>query len=225
MLVLLLKLTKKGKVLTENVKMESKLSSNIFERMLKELQKEEYIIIEKGVIRIGNSNRLKLALKAASLGSDIQEISSLFSWQEFEDMAALALERNGYVVAKNVRFKYSNRRWEIDVVGCRKPLVLCIDCKHWKRGLRPSALIRVVEKQAERSYSLMEALPISSLRLECAIWRRAKFIPIILSLFPSSYKFHKAVPVVPVLQFQDFLTQLPALVGSLCYSTKNFHHL
>ena len=225
MLVLLLKLTKTGKVLTENVKMESKLSSNIFKKMLKELQKEGYIIIEKGVIRIGNSNRLRLALKAASLGSDIQEISSLFSWQEFEDMAALALERNGYVVAKNVRFKYSNRRWEIDVVGCRKPLVLCIDCKHWKRGLRPSALIRVVEKQAERSYSLMEALPISSLRLECAIWRRAKFIPIILSLFPSSYKFHKAVPVVPVLQFQDFLTQLPALVGSLRYSTKNFHHL
>jgi hypothetical protein len=225
LLILLLKLTKKGKVLTKNVKMESRLSSNIFKKMLKELQKEEYIIIEKGVIRIGNSNRLRLALKAASLGSDIQEISSLFSWQEFEDMTALALERNGYVVAKNVRFKYSNRRWEIDVVGCRKPLVLCIDCKHWKRGLRPSALIRVVEKQAERSYALMEALPISSLRLECAIWRRAKFIPIILSLFPSSYKFHKAVPVVPVLQFQDFLTQLPALVESLRYSTKNFHHL
>lgn len=222
---MLLKLTIEGQVTIKNVNNESKLASNIVKKMLKELQREGSIKIERGVIEIDKGNRLKLAVKAASLGSDIQRISVLFSWQEFEDIAALALERNGYVATKNVRFKYAGRRWEIDVVGCRKPLVLCIDCKHWKRGLRSSALKRVVESQIARSCAFMEALPISSLRIECAKWRKAKFVPMILSLFPSNYKYHKQVPVVSILQLQDFLTQLPALVESLSYSEKIFNHL
>jgi hypothetical protein len=42
---------------------------------------------------------------------------------------------------------------------------------------------------------------------------------------PSSYKFFDNVPVVPVLQLQDFLTQLPAYIESLKYFTKEFSHL
>jgi hypothetical protein len=48
---------------------------------------------------------------------------------------------------------------------------------------------------------------------------------VILSLFPSSFKFCDNVPIVPVLQLQDFLIQLPAQVESLMYFVKKFSHL
>jgi Holliday junction resolvase-like predicted endonuclease len=159
------------------------------------------------------------------IGLDIEHVSAFFSWQEFEDIAALALERNGYVVTKNLRFKHAGRRWEIDVVGCRKPLVLCVDCKHWQRGVKPSALRKIVEAQVERVHALADTLPNVNWKVECVKWNKAKFVPVILSLIPSRSKFYENVPVVPVLQLQDFLIQLPAQVESLKYFVKDFRHL
>jgi Holliday junction resolvase-like predicted endonuclease len=225
LLISLLKLTKNGSVLIETVKKDSKIASDIIGKLLEKLQNEGLIHFKEGTVEVDSDNRLKLAVKAASLGADIEHVSGFFSWQEFEDIAALALERNGYAVAKNVRFKHSGRRWEIDVVGCRKPLVLCVDCKHWQHGLKPAELRKIVEAQVERANALANTLPTVALKVECAKWKKAKFIPVILSLFPSSFKFYEDVPVVPVLQLQDFLIQLPAYVESLRYTVKDFRHL
>jgi Holliday junction resolvase-like predicted endonuclease len=225
LLMSLLKLTKDGHVLIKDVNNDSRIASVIVRKLLESLQNEGLIYLKDGTVETNSTNRLTLAVKAASLGADFERVSAFFSWQEFEDIAALALERNGYVVAKNVRFKHAGRRWEIDVVGCRKPLVVCVDCKRWQRGLKPSALGKIVEAQVERAHVLADALPNAILQIECAKWNNAKFIPVILSLFPSSFKFYDNVPVVPVLQLQDFLTQLPAQVASLTYFVKEFSHL
>ena len=149
----------------------------------------------------------------------------MLRWQEFEGIAAIALERNGYIVEKNVRFKHVARKWEIDIVGCRKPLVICIDCKHWRRGTAPSAVRRITEAQVERTRALAEVLPSVSLVLECSKWEKAKFLPAILTLMPASFKFYDKVPIVPVLQLQDFLSQLLAYTESLKYFLKHFNHL
>jgi hypothetical protein len=135
------------------------------------------------------------------------------------------LERNGYVVAKNVRFKHTGRKWEIDIVGCKKPLVICIDCKHWRHGMAPSALKRIAEAQVERTRALAASLPHVSLEIECSKWNKAKFIPTVLSLTQGNFKFYDMVPIVPVLQLQDFLSQLPAYTESLKYFSKTFDHL
>jgi len=144
LLMSLLKLTKDGPVLTEIVNKDSKIASDIVRKLLEKLQNEDLVYLKDNVVETNSDNRLRLAVKAVSLGADIEHVSAFFSWQEFEDIAALALERNGYVVTKNLRFKHAGRRWEIDVVGCRKPLVLCVDCKHWQRGVKPSALRKIV---------------------------------------------------------------------------------
>jgi len=225
LLLSLLKLSKNGPVLIKDVNKDSKITSIIIIKMLQKLQNEGLVYFEGDVVEINSDNRLKLAAKAATLGADIENVSAFLRWQEFEDIAAIALERNGYVVAKNVRFKHAGRRWEIDVVGCRKPLVVCVDCKHWQRRLQPSALRKIVEAQVERAHALVDTLPSAALTVECVKWNKAKFIPVILSLIPSSFKFYDNVPVVPVLQLQDFLIQLPAHVGSLKYSSKAFMHL
>jgi len=225
LLISLLKLTKNGPVLIECVKKDSRIASHIIIKMLKKLQNEDLVYLEGDAVEINSANRLRLAVKAATASADIEHISAFLRWQEFEDMAALALERNGYVVAKNLRFKHAGRRLEIDVVGCRKPLVLCVDCKHWQRQVKPSALRKIVEAQVERAHALADTLPSAGLNVECVKWNKAKFIPVILSLIPSSFKFYDNVPVVPVLQLQDFLIQLPAYVESLKYSMKEFRHL
>ena len=225
LLISLLKLTKEGDILIKDVNKDSRIAGDIVRNLLEKLQNEGLVYLEGDLVEVNGANRLRLAVKAASLGADIEHVSAFLRWQEFEDMAALALERNGYVVAKNVRFKHAGRRWEIDVVGCRKPVVLCVDCKHWQRGVKPSALRRIVEAQLERARALADTLPSASLKLECVKWSKTKFVPVILSLIPSSAKFYDDVPVVPVLQLQDFLIQLPAQVESLTYFTKEFSHL
>jgi len=225
LLISLLKLTKDGFVSIKCVNQDVRIGLDIVRKMLKKLQNAGMVYLNGATVEANSDQRLKIAVEAASLGADVEHISSFLRWQEFEDITSIALERNGYIATKNVRFKYAGHRWEIDVVGCKKPLVLCVDCKHWQRGVHPSALRKIVEAQAERARALAERLPSPKLKVECVKWNEARFIPVILVLIPSRFKFYDNVPVVPVLQLQDFLFQLPSYVESLKYFTIEFSHL
>jgi len=221
----LLKLTKDGPVLIESINKDARIASDIARKLLEKLQNEDMIYLKHNFVEADSGSRLKLAVKAASLGADVEHVSALLRWQEFEEIAAIALKNNGYIVAKNVRFKHAGRKWEIDVIGCKKPLVTCIDCKHWHHGMSPSALKKIVEAQVERTRAIAESLPNISLDIECAKWEKAKFIPAVLALIPSSFKFYDSVPIVPVLQLQDFLSKLPCYTDALKYFSKEFDHL
>jgi Holliday junction resolvase-like predicted endonuclease len=225
LIISILKLTVNGSVSRERINKDAKIASDIALKLLRRLQNDDIVHLRDNIVEADDSCRLKLAVKAVALGADVERISGFLRWQEFEDIAAIALERNGYVVAKNVRFKCAGRKWEIDIVGCKKPLVICIDCKHWRHGMSPSALKKIAEAQVERTRALSESLPNISLKIECAKWDKAKLVPAILVLIPGSFKFYDKVPIVPVLQLQDFLSQLPAYIESLKYFLKEFNHL
>jgi Holliday junction resolvase-like predicted endonuclease len=225
LVISLLKLTKEGPVLIESVNKDAKVPSAVSLKLLDKLQNENLIYLKPNSVEVDSNSRLKLAVKAAYLGADVEHISDLLCWQEFEEIAALALKNNGYVVQNNLRFKHEGKRWEIDVVGCKKPLVVCVDCKHWQRAIASSALKRIVDLQAQRTLALADSLPNLALKLECAKWGKAKFIPAVLSLIPSAFKFYENVPVVPVLQLQDFICQLPAYTESLKFFPKTFKSL
>jgi hypothetical protein len=225
LLISILKLTKEGSVLIESVNREARIPSLVTLKLLDKLQNENLIYLKSNNIEVDSDSRLKIAVKAASLGADIEQISDLLCWQEFEEIAALALKNNGYVVKNNVRFKHEGKRWEIDVVGCKKPLVICIDCKHWQRSISPAALHKIVDLQTQRTLALADSLPNISLKIECTKWEKGKFIPAVLSLVPSAFKFCQKVPVVPVLQLQDFICQLPAYTDSLKFFSKSIRNL
>jgi hypothetical protein len=225
LIISLLKLAKEAPILIKSVKDDAKLTSEITLMLLDKLQTEGLVNLNGDLIEVTGDNRLKLAVKAATLGADIEHISNLLCWQEFETIATMALRNNGFSVSKNVRFKHAGRKWEIDAVGCKSPLVVCIDCKHWQRSMAPSVLGKVADAQAERTEALADALPNVKLQLECTKWRKAQFIPAILSLIPGSFKFYNDIPIVPVLQLQDFLNQLPAYMYSLKSFSKSFDHL
>ena len=225
LLISILKLTKEGSVLIESVNKEARIPSAVTLKLLDNLQNEELVYLRSNIIEVDSDSRLKIAVKAASLGADIEHISDLLCWQEFEEIAAFALINNGYIVKNNIRFKHEGKRWEIDVVGCKKPLVICIDCKHWQRAISPSALNKIIDLQTQRTIALSDSLPNIALKLEFTKWEKAKFIPAVLSLIPSAIKFCQKVPVVPVFQLQNFISQLPAYTESLKFFSKSIRNL
>lgn len=220
LIIALLKLTKDGPVSQETFNNEAKVPSQNVKKLLSKLQDGELIYVQESLIQADEVQRLQLAVKALSLGADLESVSSFLKWQEFENIAATALEMNGYVVSKNVRFNYAGRKWEMDVIGCKKPLVVCIDCKHWHRAMSPSSLRKIVEEQVQRTWAFAEALPKLSDKIECTFWNYVKVVPAVVSLTAGRFKFCNNVPVVPILQLQDFLSQLPAYADSLKHFTK-----
>ena len=111
------------------------------------------------------------------------------------------------------------------MVATKKPIVLCVDCKHWKRAITPSTLKRIVEEQTLRTKALADSLPNKKLALPCTQWEKAMFIPAILSLIPNAFKFYYEVPIVPVLQIQDFISQLPLNMDSVKVFSQTFQTL
>lgn len=220
LIIALLKLTRNESVAHELINKQAGIPSEECRKLLQRLQTEGLIYVRRGQVEASSAQRLELAVRALALGADLESVSSLLRWQEFEGMASIALQQNGYAVVKNLRFKHAGRRWEIDLAGCKKPLVICIDCKHWHHSIHLSAVKRIVEEQVERTEALAESLPSPSIRLECAKWDRMRFIPVVLSLMQGTLKFHKNVPIVSVFQLQDFLNQLPAHLGSIHQATK-----
>ena len=220
LIISILKLTKGESVSFEVVRKDAKISSAVAENLIKKLQNNQMIYLRNKIIDVDGLKRLKLAVEALRLGADLEHVSGFLDWKEFEEIAAIAFERNNYIVERNLRFKHAGRRWEVDIVGCRKPIVVCVDCKHWHHGMYPSAIRRIVEEQVERTLALAESLPRLAEKIGCASWVRVELVPAVLSLVKARFKFYNNVPIVPVLQLQDFLSQLPAYVNSLKHFSK-----
>ncbi len=215
LIISILKVTKSGPAAIEVVIKEAKIASSIAEDLVKKLQNDGLLYLHNKLIEVDSLKRLKLAVHAIELSADVERVSGFLGWKEFENIAAIAFERNGYSVTRNLRFKHVGRRWEMDIIACKKPIVACVDCKHWHHGMYPSAIRRIVEEQIERTSALGESLPKLTEKIDCASWNRVKLIPAVLSLTAVRSKFYNKVPIVPVLQLQDFISQLPAYMDSL----------
>jgi len=220
LIITILRLTKTGSVSHKLINRAAQISSQVAGNLLGKLQMNGLIHLKKDMVKADSLQRIKLAVKAINLGADLERVGSFLKWQEFENMAAIALTRNNCIIEKNLRFKHAGRKWEIDIVGCKKPVAVCIDCKHWHRGMQPSTLKKIVEDQVERTFALAKSLPSLSSRVECASWDEAKLVPAVLSLVVGRFKYYDNVPIVPILQLQDFLSQLPAYADSLKHFTK-----
>jgi Holliday junction resolvase-like predicted endonuclease len=216
LLISILKLTKEGPVLQEVINKEPKLPSVYAGKLLRKMQSEGLVYLHEGMVEVSSVQRLRLAVRVLKSGGDVERVSGFLNWKEFEGIAAVSLESNGYSVVRNLHFKHGGRRWEIDVVGWKNPIVVCLDCKHWHHGLQRSAA-KIAEQQTERTRALVMSLPNPALKIEFLSCGTAKFVPAVLSLTFDKFKFYKGIPVVPVLQLQDFLNQLPTCLDSLFF--------
>ena len=216
-LVSILKLTKSKPVSMELVASDAKIPVQDAEELLKRFRDTELIECRDGTIEASSNQRVKIAIHAIKLGADFERVSRVLEWIEFENLAATAFEANNFVVRKRFRFESIQRRWEIDVLGCSKPLIACVDCKHWTHGWRNSAIKKAVEAQVLRTKVLAEALSSLQNKFGLGKWRYAILVPVILSLGQGSRKFYNKVPIVPILQIQNFLSELPTHATALTH--------
>jgi len=71
----------------------------------------------------------------------------------------------------------------------------------------------------------MDLLPNITTKIECTNWENVIFVPAILSLMPIRNKFYNLVPIISILQFQDFLNQFQGYINRIKYFKKTFYHL
>lgn len=214
-LISILKHTNNGPVAKKIIAMDTTVPGSVTNKLLKNFREIGLIEGEDGTIELSSNQRVKLAIHAINLGTDIERVCKVLKWIEFENFAATAFEANNFSVKRRFRFKTAGRRWEIDVLAYSEPYVVCVDCKRWRRGWGKSAITKIVEAQTLRTKVLAEALPSLQRRIPLNDWTNATLFPVILSLFPGSAKFFQNVPVVPILQLQNFLDELPGHVASL----------
>ena len=147
---------------------------------------------------LGEEETLSPACVAYALlkhGNQPEEVSRLLSWREFEKLAAALLRVGGFVVKENLTL--TRPRAQIDAVAFGTSMILCVDCKHYRREPGPASLQKFATAQLRRSALLrkktQDPRPIAS---------------VILSVSEPEGSFVEGVAVVPVRTLRSFLTSL-----------------
>ncbi len=168
----------------------------------------------KKIITFDLESRLQIALIAIKYGADVEKVCKLLNWKEFEAFSKSALEKSNYLCTQNYRFKHNQKRYEIDVVGLKKPLILCIDAKHYKKSGKNHILKIACEKQIERAEALSKELPKSVTKLRIAGWKNVNIIPLIVTLLPEE-GFFEQVPIVPFFKLNNFINELQTYISEI----------
>ena len=218
-IISILKHTNAGPVAEEAVALEANVPAQVANKVLMGLREKGLIEVENELIELSSNQRVKLAIHAINHGTDIERVCKVLEWKEFENFAATAFEANNFAVKRRFRFKASGRRWEIDVVAYSEPIIVCVDCKRWRRGWGNSAITKVAAAQAQRTEALAKNLQGIQGKIGLDDWKQATLFPVILSLFPGPVKFYGRVPVVPILQLQNFLDEFQGHMTEL----RHFH--
>lgn len=149
--------------------------------------------VSPNVILFSESDRLKTAIVALSMGYDIERISKKLNWKDFETLASDVLHLLGYVTETNVRF--TKPRTEIDVIGVNSKFAIVADCKHWKRT-NISLMRSYVKKQVKRTELLLNYRRNNNI---------TSAVPILLTLHCERVQMIDKTPIVPISKFKSFV--------------------
>jgi len=215
LLLALLRSTLGGPVSVGLLSEETRMPAGVVKQNLLGLARKGLVTtIDGKEFETSGEQRLSLAVLALREGADMERVCKALGWREFEDLVALALDQKEFEVKKHFRFKRS-RRYEIDVVGLKEPLVLSVECKHWKRSWRRAATIDAVRAQVDRTRALAQSLPEPRDRLGVARWGEVRFMPLVLTLSNTPLKICDGVPVVPIFHFNSFLNEMKTYMDEL----------
>jgi Holliday junction resolvase-like predicted endonuclease len=207
--VALLHETRQGTVCKrDEVVQTSRVCSSVVKESLETLQEAGALTAVGEAIHVTAEQRLRIAEIAVMNGADPEPVARELSWQEFERFASQVLSLEGYVTANHFVFKNCGRRYEIDVLGSKEPMVLCVDCKHWHYGWAPSKVKAAANSQLLRAQSLSEVFTFYGKKHKIAGWRSVRLLPIVLTLADLSPKLMEGVPVVSAFRLRDFLCQV-----------------
>ncbi len=206
-LVALLERTRDGSISRCDLRDSFRVTGEALETILDTLIAEGLIEEREGLFETSPQKRLGMAVRAVRAGADLERVGRALGWLEFEEMVAYTFEENGYRVSRRFRFQAEGRRWEIDVLAARRPIVVCAECKRWSRGLGDMTARRVVEEHLDKVRVLSESASRVVKRLKLRGWERAVFVPVALSLQPARKKIYRRIPVVSVFELPSFINE------------------
>ena len=98
--------------------------------------------------------KVQVAIRALQLGEPQRVILQTLTWQEFEEFVAQVFLIHEFEVHHRFRFS-TNRRFEIDIVAGREPIIFCVDCKQYGIRLGKASVLRTAsEEQLLRTKTL-----------------------------------------------------------------------
>jgi len=166
-------------------------------------------------VNINGRGRLHLAVEAVKKGISLERVCRSLDHREFEEIAAEALRANTFKTYVRFILRHGKRRYEIDLIGRRGTITICIDCKHWKHSLSPSRLANAAEKQVERTNTLVMELDRYGPKLDTCRLPEVIFIPAVLTLADTNIRTIRKVPIVPVLRLGSFLAEFDLYLDRL----------
>lgn len=217
-LIAVLKLTKDSPIKYSLIGKNARIPTQMAERFLRKLADANLVKWKEKIIAASPRQRVRIAVQAIKLGADFERVCRLLEWKEFESITTTAFEAYDYIVVNNFRFKGKDgKRWEIDILAYKQPLIASVDCKHWKHNWTRAPITKMVDQHVERTKAFADILPSLNDKVKLGKWKHTTVIPFILSLLSSPFKFHRNTPIVPVLQLQNFLNELPAHTSLLTH--------
>jgi hypothetical protein len=160
---------------------------------------------------ISRDARISLAVRAITLGCDVEEVIEQLTWKDFEGFVARVLLENDYQCIESFRRRgnRTERGMEIDVIGIKGSVILAIDAKMWGvRSSKASALRSAVSKQSARTARLANELDRLSARVVAMKAGEYTLIPILVTWLVEEVEIHEGVPVVPIFKLNAFLFDL-----------------
>jgi Holliday junction resolvase-like predicted endonuclease len=218
-LIALLENTQKKPVDSSTLREMIRVTDEAYSTYMTHLTSNGLIDEELGNITASLNQRLELAIKAVQAGGDLERVSRALGWLEFEEIVARIFEENGYDVKRRFRFQADGRRWEIDILATRRPLIVCAECKHWAKGLGNTTARRIAEIHLEKVEILSRSVRGLKGRMGIEGWGQATMIPMALSLQPARERIYRRIPVVSVYGLPGFLSEFEAQMDWLASFT------
>lgn len=200
----LLQLTKRQmRISLEEVRKET--GTGDLEEQLQSFQERGLLSVNRDFLEVTPRQRVMLAESLIRTGRDVQQVSRLLAWQEFEEFVETALDQSGYKSLRHVIFKSKVGRREIDVIAWNDVWILAVDCKHWAGNLAYSRMKSAAEAQVERVRALVDRPEIMKRRGVSRI--ELPLLPLILTLGEPRDRLIVGVPIVGLSKFESFLQE------------------
>jgi len=200
----LLQLTKgQERISMEDVRKE--IGTENIDDELQSLKERGLISLNNEYLELDSRQRVLLAEALVRTGQDVQQISRLLAWREFEEFVESALDQSGFKSIRHLVFKSNVGRREIDILAWNDVWILIVDCKHWSGTLTHSRMKEAAEAQAQRTRALTERSEIMQRR---GITRLdIPLVPLILTLGEPRERLIMGVPIVGLSRFSSFLQE------------------
>jgi len=172
---------------------------------LQSLTDRGLINLNQEFLEISPRQRVILAESEVRNGRDVQQVSKLLRWQEFEEFVEAALDECGFRSVRHLIFKSKVGRREIDVLAWNDVWILAVDCKHWSGALTHSRMKTAAEAQIERARALSERPEIMRRRGISRV--ELPLVPLILTLGEPRERTVNGVPIVGLSKLSSFLQE------------------